>query len=341
VSQLLAAHANPDLAARDGIPPLVLAATHSGNAMPEALLAAGADPLARTPSGQTVLMAAAGGGDRHVVGKLLAMGAAVEAENAAGETAIYYAARHGQVPTIDVLLGAHAAYDIFSHDGMTPLMAAAEAGKSEAVHSLLRAGAQPDLRNKQYRNWTALMYAAKGSAGDVVDELARAGAHIDARDVNRETPIMIAAEFGGESTMSALLAAGADVNCRGGDDRKTPLDLAVERNDRGIVACWSARAPASRSPRWTTRRSGRTRSCSRPWARRAAPAAADARLALRGPAVGGRAGAGAADHRLHYQGRLTDGAAPASGAHQFQFRCSRPWPAARRSAPRSRGWWRR
>ena len=35
--------------------------------------------------------------------------------------------------------------------------------------------------------------------------------------------------------MNALLAAGADVNCRGGSVHKSPLDLAVERNERGMA----------------------------------------------------------------------------------------------------------
>jgi ankyrin repeat protein len=79
------------------------------------------------------------------------------------------------------------------------------------------------------------MYAAKGSSGDVIDVLAQAGAHVNAEDLNHETPLQIAARQGGESTVSALLARGAEVNRRGGSDRRTALDRAVERNDRGIA----------------------------------------------------------------------------------------------------------
>jgi ankyrin repeat protein len=235
VAQLLAARADPNRPNRDGNSPLLLAAARDGSTMPEALLAAGADPRTRNPNGKTLLMAAAEGGDRHVIGKVIELGADVEQEDAQGETALFYATRKDRSAAIDILLEARAQLDRFSREGMTPLMAAALAGRADAARTLLQAGAQPDLRNDRDNNWTALMYAAKGSSGDIIDVLARAGAHVNAEDYNHETPLLIAARLGGETAVRALITNGAEPNRRGGRDRKTPLDLAVERNDRGVA----------------------------------------------------------------------------------------------------------
>jgi len=159
----------------------------------------------------------------------------VEEEDADGETAIFYAARKGRSYGIDELIGARARVDRFSREHLTPLMAAAQAGRGDAVRELLRAGAQPDLRNDRDKNWTALMYAAKASSSDVIEELARARAQVNAEDLNHETPIHIAARQASGSTVRALLVAGAEAGWKSGYDHKTPLEIAVARNDREVA----------------------------------------------------------------------------------------------------------
>jgi ankyrin repeat protein len=126
--------------------------------------------------------------------------------------------------------------DHFSRAGLTPLMVAAQASSGSAVRALLEAGAQPDVRNAQDKNWTALMYAVKASSSTVVGDLAGAGAFVNAEDRAGDTPMHMAARVSNASVVRTLLEHGSDVNRHSGIDRKTPLEIAVDENDRDVAA---------------------------------------------------------------------------------------------------------
>lgn len=234
VALLLQHKANVELADKDGDTPLLQAVQKGNASVVEQLLAAGANSRVRGKTGATVLMAAASGGQAEILRTILKRGGDVDELDNDGESALFYAARKGR--GVDTLLEAHARVDRLSRSHLTPLMAAAQGGQSEAARALLQAGAQPDLRNDLDKNWTALMYAAKGGASTVVEVLAEAGAHVNAEDTNHDLPIHIAAHQSSGSTVRALVSHGSDVNRRSGSDRKTPLEIAVEGNDRDIAS---------------------------------------------------------------------------------------------------------
>jgi ankyrin repeat protein len=236
VELLLRHDARLDLADKSGDTPLFQGARKGNERVVELLLAADSAGRARFRDDPRLLMAAAEGGNGAVVRQVLALGGEVDATGSDGETALFRAARGGNGSAIEALVEAHANVNGLPSHHLTPLMAAAEAGKPEAVRALLRAGAQPDLRNQDDKDWTAIMYAAKGSSSAVIDELADGGAAVNAEDETHDLPIHIAARYSNGSVVHALLAHNSAVNRRSGYDRKTPLEIAVEANDRDVAA---------------------------------------------------------------------------------------------------------
>ena len=235
VALLIEAKADLNLADKDGITPLLLGAGRDDPKSALLLLKAGADTTVRTRRGGTVLMAAAGGGHAEMLGPLLKAGGKVTDEDAGGETPLHYAAEQGRAAMIRALLDARAEVDHESKDGETPLMQAAGAGHSEAVSTLLQAGAQPNLPNPRNKNWTALMYAAKGGTSGLVDELAARGADVNLEDATGDQPIHIAARAGLTAVVGALIDKGSYVNAKGGVDHRSPLEIAVDRDDRSTA----------------------------------------------------------------------------------------------------------
>jgi ankyrin repeat protein len=142
----------------------------------ERLLKKGFDPNTRDPKGQVGLYLALRVQSMKVVRVLLeAQGVQVDARNAADET---------------------------------PLMMAALRGETDAAQALLAHGA-----SAAKDGWAPLHYAAASpaaTAAAIVKVLLARAAPIEARSPNGTTPLMMAAKYGTEDSVDALLAAGAD-----------------------------------------------------------------------------------------------------------------------------------
>lgn len=89
--------------------------------------------------------------------------------------------------------------------GETALMMAALKGNQEGVSMLLARGAKVNQSG-----WSPLHYAATGPAPELVQLLLDRGAEIDASSPNGTTPLMMASQYGSESSVDILLARGAD-----------------------------------------------------------------------------------------------------------------------------------
>lgn len=94
--------------------------------------------------------------------------------------------------------------------GETSLMLAAMKGQEQIFRLLLDRGADAD----PVEGWTPLHYAASGSALPVMRLLLARGVRVDPRAPNGRTPLMMAAAFGDEKVVDALLVAGADPTAR-------------------------------------------------------------------------------------------------------------------------------
>jgi hypothetical protein len=100
--------------------------------------------------------------------------------------------------------------------GESALMMAAIKGDLAGVQLLLEHGAKVNQPG-----WSALHYAASGPEPKVVALLIERGADIDAGSPNGTTPLMMAAQYGSEDSVTLLLDHGADPR------RRNQLDLDV------------------------------------------------------------------------------------------------------------------
>jgi ankyrin repeat protein len=222
---LLERGADPDHEDRDGVAPVVWAASRQRTEILTALLAHGADPNRPDPrpleecwprqaNGRTPLMIAAPFPD--LVRALLAVGADIHARDSDGATALMHAAR-----------GCN-----WTH--WLPAMSA------ESISLLVRRGAEVDARDHQGR--TPLIACANSAV--IVGALLDAGAAVNAVDANGMTPLMAAAghaaswvpgedESPGE-VIRLLLARGADPDAWDASGR-TALQIAREKKLLDVV----------------------------------------------------------------------------------------------------------
>lgn len=95
--------------------------------------------------------------------------------------------------------------NVLNPAGESPLMMAALRGNLAWCERLLAHGASI---NKS--GWTPLHYAATGPEPKVVKLLLERGAVVDAESPDKTTPLMMAARYGKEESVTLLLAHGAD-----------------------------------------------------------------------------------------------------------------------------------
>jgi ankyrin repeat protein len=220
-----------------------------------ALLQRKADVNIPQVDGTTALHWAARADDLETADLLLRAGAKVSAANREGATPLQLAAINGGAAMLDRLLKAGADPNApLSSSGDTALMMASRSGKPDAVKVLLDSGARIDAR-ETWGDTTALMWAVAEGNHQVVRMLIDRGADVNARSkfvpsatgrgFEGATPIagkptqsaednasgllsslMFAAREGDVESARMLVAAGADVNARGGDG-KDALGLAI------------------------------------------------------------------------------------------------------------------
>jgi len=227
--------------------PIAKAAREGNAAEVRELIRAQVDVNLAEADGSTALLWAAYQADPEMVTALVAAGAHVDQPNRYGVTPLLQAARTGDAAVMAVLLDAGADVDLAHPDGQTPLMAAATTGRVDAVKLLLERGADPNLQDV-FQNETALMRASAEGHADVVDVLlaAKSDPNLQARVTALElrknadfpsggfTALMWAARNGDDTIVRKLVAAGADVNLRNGDDA-TAMSIAIV-NDRFDMA---------------------------------------------------------------------------------------------------------
>lgn len=209
VQLLLSAHADPEIAAHNGMTPLSVAINRKSVVIADTLLKVGANAEHRLPGGVTLLMLASVLGQPDLVSCLLAAGARIDRADEEGLLPMHCAALYGftandavRVQTLfDTLLLAGADADAATPAGITPLLllmgsraepgrACNEAVLASAVASLLREGV--NLHARDQRGFGVLHLAALHGLPRMVRELLLAGADPDARDALNRSPRDIA-----------------------------------------------------------------------------------------------------------------------------------------------------
>ena len=200
------------------------------------LLDAGAEVNERDKQGRTPLMYAAKKSDADIVTVLLKAGADVNARDAEGNTAFIYASGGNHANEImPILLAAGAdPYAVNNAGDRNALIMAARERKCKRCDDfryLLSLGMDVNMHDAA-TGGTPLIHAAQVSDNErAITALLAAGADVNARDVQNRTPLMFAAQADdNEKAISVLLAAGADVNACDAQGR-TSLMYATVAND--------------------------------------------------------------------------------------------------------------
>ena len=247
VASLLAGAVLVTVAGASGDSALVKAVKAGDLQVVRALLKSGTDVNAAAGDGSTPLLWAAHGSHLDIARALIAAGATVDAANEFGVTPLLDASRGGDAPMVDLLLQSGASPTRAHPEGETPLLAAARAGSVPAVRQLLARGVDVNTA-EGFQKTTALMWAAAEGHLDVVDLLLEAGAdpnrqgHVTALTERHNadhptggfTALMFAARNGNEALARRLVARGANINLKNGDDASAAM-VAIY-NDRFDVA---------------------------------------------------------------------------------------------------------
>ena len=131
--------------------------------------------------------------------------------------------RHGDPKTESIV---EITNEYLPKPGKTMLMDAAHSGNEAGVQAALAAGDK--LTDIDASGWTPLMYAASSYGNSVVSEMLKAGANVNARSKRGETALMASAVTG--MSDEDLLDAGADVNAVN-DVGMTALMLLVQSGE--------------------------------------------------------------------------------------------------------------
>jgi uncharacterized protein len=180
--------------------------------------------------------------DARSVESLLARGFDPNSRDEKGQNLLYLSQREGAFKVAQVLIEhPQLRIDLPNNAGETALMMAALRDQDAWVARLLDKGARIEGAVDGDRpGWTPLHYAAAAPGAKSLVLLLARGARVDARSPNGTTPLMMAAQYGPEDAVVALLKQGADVRLR------NDLDLgAADFAQRGGRESLASRLAAS------------------------------------------------------------------------------------------------
>lgn len=224
VIQLLRGGANSNLHSHQGNNETALhfAAARGFDAVVVAMLEHGSlDVNSVTSINDTALFMAAQSGHLKVVDTLLLAGASTEAKRVDGFSPLHIAALKGHSEIIRRLAAHH---ETLARDAVEPLASPFAAltttgesvmrlciisGSNSALLTLLELGADPNAITYVRKGQTPLIEAASRDHADMIVSLLRFGAHLDYRDKSGLSALDHAVEYGSDSAIRSLAAAGA------------------------------------------------------------------------------------------------------------------------------------
>lgn len=231
VTKLLAAGAHPDGRASDGETILPWAIHHNRIPSAQALLKAGADPHQKDQSGMPLLHLALKGGQRDLAETLLARGADAGAASPSGESTLQSALRGGLADFAPRLVSAGADPDAVGADGATLLDRAVAAGDSPQISLLLKLGANPHHRPASDTGATPLERAFDAADPAIFQTFLDHG--VKASGGNWDRYLWRAFARGHRDAIRQLLRYGANPNARAGGMRL--VEAAAIHGDGSLV----------------------------------------------------------------------------------------------------------
>ena len=217
--------------------PLKAAAIVRNKAILEVLLDAGADIDSSSESGfGTIMHAAAYGGDIDIIKRLLESGAVLQCSNSERGSFLGAAAYGGNAAAFKFLRDISNKRLKQQGPDSATLLFASLTGRVDLVELLLDAGADPNLGDGV--RGLPLHAAAYYCHATTVEALIKHGADIERRDGIDSTPLQAAAATRRKrntDVLELLVAAGADINARGGSYYGTALQAAARNRWSGAV----------------------------------------------------------------------------------------------------------
>jgi RNA polymerase sigma factor (sigma-70 family) len=187
---------------------------------------------ARDPLGNTALILAVNSGNNEIAELLLAAGVKPD---------IYEAASIGRTELVAAFLNDDPSLlDSYSREGFTALALAAHFGHLETLQHLISSGGNINAVSKHAMNVTPLHAALFGRRLEAAKVLVAAGADVTPRRGGPGWPragwtaLHYVAGLGFADLVEPLMERGADFNAHD-DDGKTPLQVAVEADQREVV----------------------------------------------------------------------------------------------------------
>jgi ankyrin repeat protein len=234
--ELIKAGADVTVANRYGATALFLACANGSAEMIGALLDAGADPNSVDPTGETALMAASRTGELAAVRLLLDRGAIVDTRDTSFEqTALMIAVRENHPEIVRLFVERGADVNAQTRQGNTPgwVLPNSVPGFGHGV-GIVRGGL-PERGSRYFTPGalTPLLYAARDGRLEAAQILVAGGADLEKKDGNDITPLIMAISNNHPDVARFLIEQGAQINVSDWFGR-TPLWTAIEARNMDV-----------------------------------------------------------------------------------------------------------
>jgi len=210
VKYLLEHGADPSLQANNGWNVLHFASQGGNPEIIELILSHVPSIDSITKEGVTPLMVAASNDKLQAVKCLLEHGADPSLQDNNGWNVLHFASPGGNPEIIELILSHVPSIDSITKKGSTPLMLAVYNAKLQAVKYLLEHGADPSLQD--ITGWNVLHYASQGGNPEIIELMLSHVPSIDSIIKEGVTPLMVAASNDKLQAVKYLLEHGADLS---------------------------------------------------------------------------------------------------------------------------------
>ena len=168
----------------------------------------------------------------------LIAGCDVNVVNSLNEFPIELAIKLNKIQILDALLKSKTMSNLLLDclsNGFRPLLDACENDFTEVAIKLANAGANVNIEDENYLNWTPIMYAISNLNEKLISVLIANGSNVNHVDDEMNTPLHIATETENEYIVKILLNAGVKKNLLN-NEKMTPKDIAKANEDETMLS---------------------------------------------------------------------------------------------------------